>query len=104
MAINPSDAAAAYRAHATPVPGAEGPAKGENPAAGSFLDLVKSGLQESVEANRAAEKLSVDAIAGRADLTEVVTALSHAEATLNTVVRVRDRMISAYQQILRMPI
>lgn len=104
MAINPADAAAAYRAHATPVPGPAATPKGDTPAGGSFLDLVKSSVNEAVSANRTAEKLSVDAIAGRADLTEVVTALSHAEATLNTVVRVRDRMISAYQQILRMPI
>lgn len=104
MAINPADAAAAYRAHATPLPSPSAAGKGDTPAGGSFLDLVKSGVNEAVDANRAAEKLSIDAIAGRADLTEVVTALSHAEATLNTVVRVRDRMISAYQQILRMPI
>ncbi|WP_425405985.1 flagellar hook-basal body complex protein FliE [Hwanghaeella sp.] len=104
MAINPADAAAAYRAHATPVPGPSAPSKGDAPAGGSFLDLVKSGVKDAVDSNRAAERLSIDAIAGRADLTEVVTALSHAEATLNTVVRVRDRMISAYQQILRMPI
>lgn len=104
MAINPADAAAAYRAHATPVPGPAAAPKGDTPPGGTFLDLVKSGVNEAVVANRTAEKLSIDAIAGRADLTEVVTALSHAEATLNTVVRVRDRMISAYQQILRMPI
>ncbi|RVU34638.1 flagellar hook-basal body complex protein FliE [Hwanghaeella grinnelliae] len=104
MAINPADAAAAYRANATPLPSPSPAGKGDTPAGGSFLDLVKSGVNDAVSANRAAEKLSIDAIAGKADLTEVVTAISHAEATLSTVVRVRDRMISAYQQILRMPI
>jgi len=33
-----------------------------------------------------------------------VTALAEAESTLSTVVTVRDRVISAYQEILRMPI
>ena len=105
MAINPSDAAAAYRALATPVPGTlNPPAAGAEPPGGSFLDMVRAGVQETVQANKAAEQLSIDAIAGRADLTDVVTAISHAENTLRTVVRVRDRMISAYQQVLRMPI
>ena len=105
MAINPSDAAAAYRANATAVPRTlNEPAAGAQPPATTFLDLVKSGVQGSIEANKAAERMSVDAIAGRADLVDVVTAISHAENTLRTVVRVRDRMISAYQQILRMPI
>jgi len=43
-------------------------------------------------------------MAGQANVTEVVTALANAESTLNTVVTVRDRVISAYQEILRMPI
>jgi flagellar hook-basal body complex protein FliE len=34
----------------------------------------------------------------------VVAAVHAAEITLQTVVAVRDRMISAYQDILRMPI
>ena len=67
MAINPADAAAAYRAHATPLPSPSAGAKGDEPVGGSFLDLVKSGVQDAVQANRAAEKLSIDAMAGRAD-------------------------------------
>lgn len=105
MAINPADAAAAYRANVTSLSSSlDQPAAGAQAPGSSFLDLVKSGVQDTIKANQAAERLSVDAIAGRADLTDVVTAISHAEATLSTVVRVRDRMITAYQQILRMPI
>ena len=48
--------------------------------------------------------MSAAAIQNKADLTEVVTAITNAEVTLQTVVAVRDRMISAYQQIMRMPI
>jgi flagellar hook-basal body complex protein FliE len=44
------------------------------------------------------------AIAGKADLTEVVTAVTNAEITLKTVLAIRDRVIQAYQEIARMPI
>ncbi|NBX04163.1 MAG: flagellar hook-basal body complex protein FliE, partial [Alphaproteobacteria bacterium] len=41
---------------------------------------------------------------GKVDLTDLVTAVSSAELTLNTVVAVRDKVINAYQEIIRMPI
>jgi len=43
-------------------------------------------------------------IAGEADLTDVVAAVNSAETTLQVVTGLRDRMIQAYQEILRMPI
>ena len=41
---------------------------------------------------------------GQANLQDVVEAVNAAEVTLQTVVAVRDRMIAAYQDIIRMPI
>ncbi|MEM6903398.1 MAG: flagellar hook-basal body complex protein FliE, partial [Pseudomonadota bacterium] len=35
--------------------------------------------------------------------TDVVMAVNNAEITLQSVVSIRDRVISAYQEILRMP-
>ena len=106
MAINPADASAAYRANATALPGAGGPGDtpGAEPAAGTFMEMVRGAARETINANREAEQVAARAIAGRAELTEVVSAMTHAEQTLTTVVRVRDRMISAYQQVMRMPI
>ncbi len=45
----------------------------------------------------------VQAVAGGANLQEVVEAVNAAEITLQTVVAVRDRIITAYQEIIRMP-
>ena len=53
---------------------------------------------------RSGEDASARAVTGEAELTEVVQAVTAAEVTLETVVAVRDRMISAYQEIMRMPI
>lgn len=103
--INPADAVAAYNQHATPVPSA--PTIGTNNVTtpvSSFTEVLRGTADEMVQANRVAEKIGMEAVAGRAELTEVVAALAHAESTLQTVVTVRDKMIQAYQEILRMPI
>jgi flagellar hook-basal body complex protein FliE len=41
---------------------------------------------------------------GKAELIDAVTAVSSAETSLQTVIAIRDQVISAYQEIMRMPI
>ena len=43
-------------------------------------------------------------VQGQGNLIDVVTALSSAEASLETVISVRDQVISAYKEIMAMPI
>lgn len=70
----------------------------------SFADLVKQGVEESVDVMKTGEEMSAKAVTGEADLTDVVQAVTSAELTLQTVTAVRDKVISAYQDIMRMPI
>jgi flagellar hook-basal body complex protein FliE len=70
----------------------------------SFSDFLKQKTQDSIETMRDSEQMSAKAVTGDADITDVVQAVTAAELTLQTVVAVRDRMISAYQEIMRMPI
>lgn len=70
----------------------------------SFNDLVGNALKGAAASGYKSEATSTRALAGKADLTDVVTAVSNAEMALNTVVAVRDRVISAYQDIIKMPI
>lgn len=74
------------------------------PEVGRFADMVQQVSEDAVEATKAGEQLTIAAVENKAELTEVVTAIANAEVTLQTVVAVRDKMISAYQEILRMPI
>lgn len=69
-----------------------------------FLDLIKKATTDSIDTMRAGEKASADAVIGTAGLTDVVEAVTAAELTLQTVVAVRDRLLGAYQEIMRMPI
>ncbi len=68
-----------------------------------FSDFLRENTRESIGALKTSEKMSAMAVTGEADLVDVVQAVTNAEVTLNTVVAIRDRMVSAYQEILRMP-
>lgn len=70
----------------------------------SFSDYLRNNIKSSVQSLKSGEELSAKAVTGEANLTDVVQAVTSAEVTLQTVVAVRDRMISAYQEIMRMPI
>ena len=70
----------------------------------SFSQFVGESLNEAMNTGKQAENMSAQAIAGKADLTDVVTAVTNAEVTLQTVVAIRDKVVTAYQEIARMPI
>jgi flagellar hook-basal body complex protein FliE len=57
-----------------------------------------------VQAGREADGQSMKAIAGDGNLTDVVTAVARAELALQSTVAIRDRVVQAYQDIMRMPI
>lgn len=69
-----------------------------------FGDLLKSAMDGATKASKVAEDQIAAQVAGKAELVDVVTAISSAEASLETVMSIRDQVISAYQEIMRMPI
>ena len=73
----------------------------KNDGGPSFADYMKHGVEQAIEAQRSSEQISAKAVMGEANLTDVVSAITRAEVTLDTVLSVRDRMMSAYQQIMR---
>ena len=70
----------------------------------SFSSLLKDGAQNAIAAGHKSEELGKQAIQGKADVRDVVAAVNNAELTLQTVVAVRDKVIGAYNDILKMPI
>ena len=70
----------------------------------SFGEVLKNTAIESIQTMRAGEAASARAVSGEASLPEVVQAITASEVTLQTVVAVRDKMIGAYQEIMRMPV
>lgn len=107
MAIAPPAALpAALQAYRHVDSGAQGLAGtgGTAGAGASFSSAMSRALGGVVETSRGAEQGAMQAIAGGGDITEVVTAVAKAELALQTTVAVRDRVVQAYQDIMRMPI
>ena len=69
-----------------------------------FGDILKSAMTDAISSSKHAEHQMAAQVAGKTELVDVVTAISAAEASLETVMAVRDQAISAYQEIMRMPI
>jgi len=69
-----------------------------------FGAMVKDAMNTVASDTAKAEQMAVGSATGKVDLIEVVSAVNDAEMTLQTVVAVRDQVIRAYQDILRMPI
>jgi flagellar hook-basal body complex protein FliE len=101
MVANVSSALAAY-ANASKIAGGAG--AGAAAAGGGFADMLKGAAGDVVGALRDGERQSLQAVTGKADLTAVTQAVNNAEIALEAVTAVRDRVISAYQDISKMPI
>jgi flagellar hook-basal body complex protein FliE len=71
---------------------------------GNFADMMQSIGESALETGNKADQMSIAAVDGKANVAEVVTAVANAELALQTVVAVRDQVVQAYQEILRMPI
>jgi flagellar hook-basal body complex protein FliE len=113
MDITSSKAASAYRDamrvaekivtsanEATP----QAQAASSAPMRPNFAELVGSSLDASRDEGYRSEMLSSQAIAREANMHDMILAVSNAELTLNAVVAVRDRVIGAYNDIIKMPI
>lgn len=74
------------------------------PSGGDFASLLTKSLGSAVETGQQAESQAMSAIGGGGDLTSVVTAVSRAQLALQTTVAVRDRVLQAYSDIIKMPI
>jgi flagellar hook-basal body complex protein FliE len=69
-----------------------------------FGTALQSALGSALDAGHDADAQSVKAITQGGNVTEVATALARAELTLQTATAVRDRMLQAYQDIMRIQI
>jgi len=95
ITVRPSAAAQAYGRVDSGAQGSE---------TGGFGAVLQRAIQGVVDTGHAAEAKSMQAITGNGNLTDVVTAVSKAELALQSATAIRDRVVQAYQDIMRMPI
>ncbi|NWG54276.1 MAG: flagellar hook-basal body complex protein FliE [Hydrogenophilaceae bacterium] len=101
MAVDPLSASRAYLDAARAAQRAAGTEAGDSV---DFGALVQDAVRQATQTTAIAEQQAAQVAAGRGDIVDVVTAIAAAEAQLETVMAVRDQVIQAYQEILRMPI
>lgn len=70
----------------------------------NFAALLAQQVQGVVDAGATSDQMAIDMVNGKANVVDMVTALSETQIAIESMVTVRDRVISAYEEIMRMPI
>ena len=70
----------------------------------SFGALLKETLGSVVDAGRKSDAQAISMAQGKSNVVDVVTAVAETEVAIGTLVSVRDRVIQAYEDIMKMPI
>ena len=70
----------------------------------SFSHMLQQAVENTYSATKNAETAMTGPAQGKVELIDAVTAVASAQANLETVISVRDSVINAYQEIMRMPI
>ena len=71
---------------------------------GDFAKLLADSLQSVVDSGRTSDAKMMDLVNGKGDMVDVVTAVAQTEIAVESMVAVRDRVVNAYEEIMRMPI
>jgi len=106
MPVNSTVGVGAYSAIAKLTGSASGMAKTATPAQGGteFRDIVESVLSNVMKSGDAMQTQAANLANGKANTLDLVTTVTKTELAVETLVTVRDRVITAYQDILNMPI
>ena len=91
--VGPAQAAAAYAS--------AGSAGGGGAGFGAALTRA---MENGVQMGRSADASATQALMGQGSVSDAVLSISRAELALQTAVSLRDRVVAAYQEVMRMPI
>src|SRR5215468_5634686 len=81
--------------------GSKGTEAGEGP---SFASVLKDAVGSVMETGRKSDAQTVAMASGKANVMDVVTAVAETDVAVSTLVSVRDRVIQAYEDIMKMSI
>ncbi|MGZ3306454.1 MAG: flagellar hook-basal body complex protein FliE [Asticcacaulis sp.] len=94
----------AARAYGAAIKQSETLGKGDGAPGADFGAMLKGAMDQTVKSTQNAENLMTQHAQGKAELIDAVTAVASAETSLQSVIAIRDQVISAYQEIMRMSI
>ena len=70
----------------------------------SFASVLKDAIGSVQETGHKSDVQSQAMVKGHGNMVDVVTAVADTEVAIDAVVAVRDKVIAAYEEIMRMPI
>jgi flagellar hook-basal body complex protein FliE len=70
----------------------------------SFGDILKGAIGDVMDGGRKSDAQTVAMASGKANVMDVVTAVAETDVKVSTLVSVRDKVIQAYEDIMKMPI
>lgn len=75
-----------------------------NPKKG-FMTFLEESVNDVNQQNKIADKMAADIATGKSEnLHETMLAVSHAELSLKMMVQVRNKVLEAYQDVMRMQV
>jgi len=77
---------------------------GDSAAAPNFGALLKNAIGSLNQVTRNSDAQTQAMAAGKSNIVDVVTAVAETEVAIDALVAVRDRVIQAYEEIMKMPI
>lgn len=73
-------------------------------AVASFSTVLNEAMQGAINTGKTAETQTAKALSGKGNMSDVVASVEEAKLTLQTVTTLRDRFVSAYQEVMRMSV
>ncbi|CUI96238.1 flagellar hook-basal body complex protein FliE [Cognatishimia activa] len=70
----------------------------------SFGDMLRQAAETSMNNVRQGDEVATQGLVGKAGIQQVVEATMTMESTVRVSVAVRDKLVEAYQDVMRMPI
>jgi flagellar hook-basal body complex protein FliE len=78
--------------------------KGADSTGPSFGDVLKEAVGGVLDTGRKSDAQTVAMASGKANVMDVVTAVAETDVAVSTLVSVRDKVIAAYEDIMKMSI
>jgi flagellar hook-basal body complex protein FliE len=86
------------------LPELRGPSRPAGPGAASFSDALGQALGQVEALQQAGDAQAAAAANGQGNLHEVVMALEKADISMRVAAKVRNKLVEAYQDVMRMPV
>ncbi|MBO1324644.1 flagellar hook-basal body complex protein FliE [Acetobacter sp. TBRC 12305] len=73
-------------------------------AVSGFTNVLNNALTGAIATGKTAEAQTATGLSGKGSLTDIATSVEEAKLTLQTVTTVRDRVVQAYQDVMKMSV